>query len=113
MQIFEYVDAARRRPFRSWFERLDRIAALKIDIALRRLEQGNVSNVKSVGGGIYEYRIDFGPGYRLYLAYDGQQIVILLGGGTKKRQGKDIASARARWADYERRKGTGGPQSWH
>ncbi len=82
-------------------------------MAVRRLEQGNVSNVKSVGGGVYECRINFGPGYRVYMAYDGQQIVILLGGGAKQRQDRDIATARERWADYRRRKGTGGPKTWH
>lgn len=113
MLILEYVDPSGRRPFRSWFDALDRAAALKVDVALRRLEQGNISDVKSVGAGIYEFRIDFGPGYRLYLAYDGHQLVVLLAGGTKKRQGKDIATARARWADYQGRKGTGVSQSWH
>ena len=72
--------------------------------ALRRLEMGNVSNVKGVGAGVFEYRIDFGPGYRVYFGKDGDTIVILLGGGTKKRQDKDIADAQQRWADYEKRK---------
>ena len=54
--------------------------------ALRRLELGNFSNVKGVGGGVFEYRIDFGPGYRVYFGKDGDAVVILLGGGTKKRQ---------------------------
>ena len=69
-----------------------------------RLELGNFSNVKGVGAGAFEYRIDFGPGYRVYFGKDGEAIVILLGGGTKKRQDRDIATAHERWADYKRRK---------
>jgi putative addiction module killer protein len=53
---------------------------------------------------VYEYKIDFGPGYRIYFAKDGETLVILLGGGTKKRQQKDIAAAQMCWADYKRRK---------
>jgi len=113
MQVFEYVDPAGRKPFRLWFDSLDRVSAMKVETALRRLELDNVSNMKSVGGGLYEYRIDFGPGYRVYMAYDGRQIVILLGGGTKQRQDRDIAIARERWGDYQRRKGSGGPKTWH
>jgi len=69
-----------------------------------RLELGNFSNVKGVGAGVFEYRIDFGPGYRLYFGKDGEAVVILLGGGTKKRQDRDIGMARERWADYKKRK---------
>jgi putative addiction module killer protein len=68
------------------------------------LSQGNFSNVKGVGGGVHEYRIDFGPGYRMYFGKDGERVVLLLGGGTKKRQQKDIAGALGRWQDYKRRK---------
>jgi putative addiction module killer protein len=83
---------------------LDANAAAKVTIALIRLGQGNLSNAKSVGGGLQEYRIDFGPGYRVYFGRDGDTLIILLGGGTKKRQHQDIATAQARWADYKRRK---------
>ena len=72
--------------------------------ALRRLQLGNVSNVKGVGAGVFEYRIDFGPGYRVYFGKDGDAVVILLCGGTKKRQERDIAMAHKRWADYKKRK---------
>jgi len=60
--------------------------------------------VKSVGSGVHECRIDFGPGYRVYFGKDGERLVILLGGGTKKRQQKDINDAIARWQDYKNRK---------
>lgn len=72
--------------------------------ALIRMAQGNLSNAKGVGAGVLEYRIDFGPGYRVYFGKDGETLIILLGGGTKKRQQKDIETAQAVWKDYKRRK---------
>ena len=77
-----------------WFDHLNAEAAAKVSVALTRLESGNFSNVTGVGGGVYEYRIDFGPGYRIYLGKDGDQLVILLSGGMKKRQQSDIEHAR-------------------
>jgi len=68
------------------------------------MEQGNLSNVKPVGEGVLEYRLDFGPGYRVYFGRDGDVLVILLTGGTKKRQQRDIEDARAYWRDYKDRK---------
>ncbi len=68
------------------------------------MSQGNLSNVKGAGGGVHEYRIDFGPGYRIYFARDGDRMILLLGGGTKKHQQKDIRNARSRWQDYKDRK---------
>ena len=73
-------------------------------VALARLEQGNLSSVKGVGEGVLEYRIDFGPGYRIYFGRDGETIVVLLTGGTKKRQQRDIDQAKAQWADYKLRR---------
>ena len=67
------------------------------------MEQGDFSNVKCVGAGVNEYRIDFGPGYRIYFGKDGDRLVILLAGGTKKRQDADIANAKGHWRDYKRR----------
>ena len=64
----------------------------------------NFSNVKGVGAGVFEYRIDFGPGYRIYFGKDGDRLVILLAGGTKKRQNADITAAKVYWQDYKRRK---------
>jgi putative addiction module killer protein len=75
-----------------------------VTIALARMEQGNFSNTKSVGGGVPEHKIDFGPGYRVYFGKDGEHLVILVGGGTKKRQRQDIQIARERWAEYKTRK---------
>ena len=104
MQILQYLDPTGHNPFADWFDALDPQAAAKVTIAMARLEQGNLSNAKSVGGGVLEYRIDFGPGYRIYFGRDGETIIILLGGGTKKRQQDDISAAHARWNDYKLRR---------
>ncbi len=72
--------------------------------ALVRMEQGNLSNANCVGAGVSEYRIDFGPGYRVYFGMDGDTLIILLGGGTKKRQQKDIEAAQGLWREYKQRK---------
>jgi putative addiction module killer protein len=69
------------------------------------MEAGNLSNVKSVGSGLLEYRIDYGPGYRIYFGRDGERLIVLLAAGTKKRQQADIATALMRWSEYKQRKG--------
>jgi putative addiction module killer protein len=104
IELRGYVDEGGNKPFAAWLDTLDPTAAAKAAIALARMEQGNFSAVKGVGAGVYEYRIDFGPGYRIYFGRDGNTLVILLGGGTKKRQNKDIRTAQERWNDYKRRK---------
>jgi putative addiction module killer protein len=104
VEIIEYLDAAGRSPFGDWFDRLDAQAAAKIIVSLQRLRQGNHSNVKGVGSGVLEYRVDFGPGYRIYFGKDGERLVVLLAGGTKKRQQRDIEAAHTRWDEYKRRK---------
>ncbi len=104
IEIREYVDAGGRSPYARWFDRLDARAAAKVAMALIRMEQGNLSNAKGVGGGILKYRLDFGPGYRIYFGRDGDTLVILLGGGTKKRQSRDIDAAKHLWRDYRQRK---------
>jgi putative addiction module killer protein len=107
LTLSEYLDAGGSSPFRDWFDALDPTAAAKVTIAVTRMAQGNLSNAKGVGSGVQEYRIDFGPGYRIYFGRDGDAVVILLGGGTKRRQQRDIEDAKARWADYKRRKRQG------
>jgi putative addiction module killer protein len=102
--VREFLDRDGSSPFAKWFASLDAIAAAKVTTALLRLGLGNFSNVKGVGAGVFEYRLDFGPGYRVYFGKDGATIVILLGGGTKKRQDRDIAVAQSRWIDYKVRK---------
>jgi putative addiction module killer protein len=100
----EYLDEKGRSPFGRWLNALDPQAAAKVTVALTRIEQGNFSTVKGVGAGVFECRIDFGPGYRVHFGKDGETLVILLAGGTKKRQQEEIEDARARWKDYKRRK---------
>ena len=104
LDIREYLDEDGTSPFAHRFTGLDAIAAAKITVVLARIGQGNLSNVKGVGEGVLEYRLDFGPGYRVYFGRDGDVLVILLAGGTKKRQQQDIEAAQARWAAYKRRK---------
>lgn len=102
-KVVEYVREDGFIPFRAWFDDLHAQAAAEVSAATYRLELGNLSRVKWIGG-IGEYRIDWGPGYRIYLAKDGDALVILLGGGTKQRQQADIECARAYWAEYKDRK---------
>lgn len=104
IDVREYNDASGRSPFREWFERLNPQAATKVTTALYRLGLGNVSGAKGVGPGVYECRIHFGPGYRVYFGKEGNEVVILLGGGTKQRQQNDIKLVLERWEDYKHRK---------
>ena len=104
VDVLEYRDPLGRSPFRDWFDDLNAEAARKVTTALYRVGLGNFSNAKSVGAGVYECRINFGPGYRVYFGKDGDRIVILLGGGTKQRQQNDIRLALERWEDYKQRK---------
>ena len=106
MRVLEYLDARGRSPYAAWFDSLSASAAAKVATALYRLEAGNLSNVEGVGKGVFERKIDFGPGYRIYLGKDGETVLILLGGSGKKRQREAIATAQERWADYKKRKGT-------
>jgi putative addiction module killer protein len=104
VEIRYYVSASGDEPFADWFADLEAVARAKVTRAITRMEQGNLSNVKSVGEGVLEYRIDFGPGYRVYFGRDGEALVILLTGGTKKRQQRDIDAAHAYWQDYKQGK---------
>jgi putative addiction module killer protein len=102
--VREYLDARGESPFALWFAGLDALAAAKVATALYRLEQGNFSRVEGVGSGVYECKINFGPGYRVYFGKDGEALIILLGGGSKKRQQADIGAALTCWQEYKRRK---------
>ena len=99
--IQSYITEEGIEPFTKWFNKLNAIAAAKVSTALYRMELGNYSNVKSLGEGIYEYKIDFGPGYRVYFGQDGEELVILVGGGSKKQQDKDIKMAKYYWQEYK------------
>jgi len=104
IRIREYLDPHTRSPFAAWFDGLNAAAAAKVTAALYQLEAGNWSQVKGVGRGVFERRIDVGPGYRVYFGKDGDRLIILLGGSSKQRQQQGIDAAHERWADYRRRK---------
>jgi putative addiction module killer protein len=104
LELRYYIAGDGGSPFEKWFANLDATAAAKVSTALVRLEQGNLSNAKAVGEGVLEYRIDWGPGYRVYFGRDGDVLVILLTGGSKQRQQRDIEGAKEHWADYKRRR---------
>lgn len=107
IELVIYVTEDGKAPFADWFDSLDTAASLKVRTALARIETGNLGDVKPVGQGVSERRITFGPGYRVYFGQDGGKLVILLCGGTKKRQSKDIEQAKAYWDDYRARKQKG------
>lgn len=107
MKITEFLGRDGHSPFQDWFDHLDTQAAAKVTTAITRMGQGNMSGVKSVGGGLYERKIDFGPGYRIYFGKEGDRIIILIGGGTKRRQSKDIQTAKVRWSEYKKWKKEG------
>src|ERR1022692_3684046 len=104
LDVREYIDTAGRSPFTKWLRALNVQAAAKVTTALERIAESNLSNVKTVGNGVLEYKVDFGPGYRIYFGRDGDRLVILLAGGMKKRQQEDIRQAKANWEDYRNRK---------
>jgi putative addiction module killer protein len=109
LNVVEYVRQDGANPYRSWFDGLPSQAAAKVATTTLRLQMGNTSSVKWFSG-IGEYRIDWGPGYRIYLAKDGDDLIILLGGGTKKSQRADIERAKVMWAEYKLRKTAARPR---
>jgi putative addiction module killer protein len=109
-KVQELLEENGSSPYADWFQSLDPMAAAKISVAKIRMEQGNLSNVKWLRG-IGEYRINWGPGYRIYLAKDGAKIIILLGGGTKKGQQEDIEHSIQLWECYKKRKRKGTKRS--
>jgi len=106
IEIVECLNARGASPFQAWFYSLDPQAATIVTVAIERIRDGNTSRVKTIGEGVAEIRIDRGPGYRIYFGWDGKTIVVLLGGGTKRRQQRDIADAMALWRLYKARKVT-------
>jgi putative addiction module killer protein len=102
-EIREYTIEG-RSPFAEWFDELDAVTADRVDRYIRRLETGNFGAAKVVDEGVFELRLDFGPGYRVYYGREGKTLIILLGGGSKRRQDADIAGAIARWKHYKQTK---------
>jgi putative addiction module killer protein len=104
IEVEEYLTEKGASPFGVWFKALDAQAAAIIAVGLARLAEGNTSKVEPIGEGASELKINRGPGYRVYFGWDGKALVILLGGGTKRRQSDDIADALAHWRNYKARK---------
>jgi putative addiction module killer protein len=101
IRIELYEDLRGKYPFEEWFKGLkDRKAKAMITNRLNRVSLGNFGDFKSVGQGVYELRIQFGPGYRIYFGKENSRLVILLAGGDKSNQMKDIEKAKRYWADY-------------
>ena len=103
MRVLEYIKIDGSNPYKDWFDSLDTQAAAKISVAKVRLELGNTSNIKWFEG-IGECKINWGPGYRIYLAQDGKSLIVLFGGGTKKKQQADIERAKELFKEYKTRK---------
>ncbi|KAF1042124.1 type II toxin-antitoxin system RelE/ParE family toxin [Xylophilus sp.] len=103
IQIEEYVREDGSNPYQAWFNALDAQAAAKVTVAKARMELGNTSNIEWFRG-IGEYKIDWGPGYRIYLAQDGAALIVLFGGSSKKGQQKAIDQAVLLHEEYKARK---------
>ena len=103
MEVLRYIKEDGSNPYKRWFDSLNVHAAAKVTVAKARLELGNTSSIKWFDG-IGEYRIDWGPGYRIYLVQDGNNLIVLFGGGTKKGQRKDIKKAIELSKEYKSRK---------
>ncbi|MDZ4657109.1 MAG: type II toxin-antitoxin system RelE/ParE family toxin [Bythopirellula sp.] len=104
IEVVEYENDSGKNVFALWLASLDIKAFAKVNAAVARMRHGNFGDVKPVGEGVSERRIDFGPGYCIYFGRDGQKLVILLGGGTKSRQDRDISDAQAAWQEYKQSK---------
>ncbi len=100
MRVREYIREDGTNPYKKWFNCLDTQAAAKISVAKARLELGNTSNIKWFEG-IGEYKIDWGPGYRIYLAQDGKSLIVLFGSGNKKKQQADKKKKKKLLREYK------------
>ncbi|MEB3148416.1 MAG: type II toxin-antitoxin system RelE/ParE family toxin [Sphaerospermopsis sp.] len=106
-EIKNYLKIDGKSPFEDWYYSLrDRKARQKIQLRLDRVKLGNLGDYRSVGAGVFEFKIDYGPGYRVYFGQLGTTIVLLLCGGDKSTQEQDIAKAKEYLLDYEKRENT-------
>lgn len=103
VQLKEYLTASGENPFRQWLEGVDIKIKARIQARLLRFEEGNLGDHKLVGKRIWEARLHFGAGYRVYFGKDGINIILLLLGGSKSSQSKDIRKAQHYWDDYQRK----------
>ncbi len=107
IEIRRYTIEAGKDVFGEWLAGLkDLKARARVAIRIDRLATGNFGDTKSLGGGLHELRIDWGPGYRVYYGMIGKTGVLLLCGGDKRRQSADIEKAREYWKDYKERTGS-------
>jgi putative addiction module killer protein len=99
-RIVQYIDSNGHIPYRRWIRELDVAVQARVQARVLRFEQGNLGDHKDVGRGVWEARLDFGPGYRVYFGRDGVDVILLLVGGDKKSQKTDIKRAQDYWAIY-------------
>ena len=103
-EIQRYLAPNGKSPFAEWFESLRDIKAqARIIARLNRVAAGNLGDHRSLGDGVFELKIDYGPGYRIYFGEESDVIILLLWGGDKSRQNKDIRQAQDYWQDYRSR----------
>ncbi len=99
LKLVEYVDGNGRNYFRRWLEALDRTTQFRVNNVLARMASGNFPGSKGVGQGVLEIRLYFGAGIRIYYGHIGEEILLLLLGGSKQRQAADIALAQRLWEE--------------
>jgi putative addiction module killer protein len=104
--VVEYLDRLGTSPYRNWLNSLPVELRAKLQARIFRVSEGNLGDYKSLGGGVNEFRIHFEVGYRIYFAFSGKSVVLLLAGGTKKSQRKDIIAAKSNWLDYKKKRQT-------
>jgi putative addiction module killer protein len=103
-EIQDYLTAEGKDPFKDWVSALaDRMARARVLTRVQRMAAGNFGDCKPLDGGVWELRIDHGPGYRVYYAQAGNRLILLLIGGDKRRQRADIVTALDYWNDWQRR----------
>jgi putative addiction module killer protein len=100
LRVREYVTAEGKNPFREWLDRLDVSVRARVQARIFRFETGNLGDHKSDGAGVWEARLPFGPGYRVYFGKEHHAAILLLLGGDKASQRKDIRHAQRFWTDY-------------
>ncbi len=102
--VMHYLKASGRCPFQEWIESVEsRTVKAAVAARINRVRSGTLGDWKAVGDGVFELRVDLGPGYRVYFGRDGKMVVILLNGGEKRSQESDIKRAKGYWSDYETR----------
>jgi len=102
LTIREYLTPQGTSPFRTWLKSLNIGVQARIQARVLRFEDGNLGDHKALGGGVWEARLDFGPGYRLYFSKAGAALILLLAGGDKASQSKDISAAKRYWDDFRK-----------